>query len=187
MFDNTLHHICSALAARIHNFCSNNRNVCHFNFHIVVLQDNAGQMCVELVVLMPIILVVILISYNVGMYCNLCSRFDRCAREAILVQGVAPAGEQSAQHACEEIQNQLQASMDTELCDIEVQNDALHADPSRPLSYAVSPLLTRYTCTMKYKPWPSSFVCAGVAFSPQAYVEHKKSLVVDRFRAGVLV
>ena len=62
-----------------------------------------------------------------------------------------------------------------------------HADPSRPLSYAISPLLTRYTCTMKYKPWPSSFVCAGVAFSPQAYVEHKKSLVVDRFRAGVLV
>lgn len=187
MFGNTLNHICSAIAVRMHDLCSNNRNVCRFNSHYSVLQDNTGQMCVELVVLMPIILVVILISYNVGMYCNLCSRFDRCAQEAILVQGVAPAGEQSAQHACEEIQNQLRAAMDTDLCDIEVQNDALHADPSRPLSYAISPLLTRYTCTMKYKPWPSSFVCAGVAFSPRAYIEHKKSLVVDRFRAGALV
>lgn len=187
MFGNALHHIYSALAVRIYKLGINNQNVCRFNFHLAVLQDNTGQMCIELVVLMPIILVVILISYNVGMYCNLCSRFDRCAQEAILVQGVAPAGEQSAQHASEEIQNQLRAAMDTELCDIEVQNDALHADPSRPLSYAISPLLTRYTCTMKYKPWPSSFVCAGVAFSPQAYVEHKKSLVVDRFRAGALV
>ena len=114
MFGNTLHHICSAIAVRMHDLCSNNRNVCRFNSHYSVLLDNTGQMCVELVVLMPIILVVILISYNVGMY-------------------------------------------------------------------------TRYTCTMKYKPWPSSFVCAGVAFSPQAYVEHKKSLVVDRFRAGALV
>ena len=187
MFGNTSRHICSAIAVRMHDLCSNNRNVCRLDSYIVALQDNTGQMCVELVVLMPIILVVILISYNVGMYCNLCSRFDRCAQEAILVQGVAPAGEQSAQHACEEIQNQLRAAMDTDLCDIEVQNDALCTDPSRPLSYAVSPLLSRYTCTMKYKPWPSSFVCVGVAFSPQAYVEHKKSLVVDRFRAGVLV
>ena len=40
---------------------------------------------------------------------------------------------------------------------------------------------------MKYKPWPLSFVLAGTELSFDVGLEHKKSLVVDRFRPRVVM
>ena len=57
----------------------------------------------------------------------------------------------------------------------------------RGLTFPVSPLLTTYTCTLRYRPWPGSFVIAGVAFRPPVALRHTKTLVVDRFRPGVVV
>ena len=56
--------------------------------------DTQGQICVEFAALMPVVIVVMLIAYNIVCYVQLCSKFDRCARDAIAVLGVSPPGKQ---------------------------------------------------------------------------------------------
>ena len=55
------------------------------------------------------------------------------------------------------------------------------------ITFPLSPLLATYTCTLRYRPWPGSFVIAGVPFRPPVALTHERTLVVDRYRPGVVV
>lgn len=55
------------------------------------------------------------------------------------------------------------------------------------IEFPVSPLLTRYTCTLVYHPWPSAFTIAGVSYRSPVGLRHTRELVVDRYRGGVVV
>ena len=73
-------------------------------------------------------------------------------------------------------------------CEVSVGASGASAHSSgRGLRFPVSPLLTTYTCTLRYRPWPHSFVIAGVAFSPPVALTHERTLTVDRFKPGVVV
>lgn len=159
------------------------------SFHnriVHLLSGHSGQMSVELAVVLPIVIAAILVCYNAGRYLMLCAQFDRLAQNAVIVHGVAPSGEQSVDHAVAEIQQEITKELPHQLVSVEVEAGAPERDASRPLTFFISPLLTRYTCVMKYKPWPLSFACAGVSLSFDLGIEHKKSLVVDRFRTKVV-
>ena len=146
-----------------------------------------GQMAVELAALIPVIVVVALTAYNLMRYVELCAVFDRVALDAVISQGVAPAGEQEAHAAASAVQACIAETIASSACTVEVSVSSPHegSQPGR-LSILISPLLTRYTCTLHFRPWPSAFVLAGVVYDSPVTLVHTRSLVVDRFRPGVV-
>lgn len=147
-----------------------------------------GQMAVELAVMMPVAIVVALVVFNLCRFIEACATFDRVSVDAVVFQGVSPPGEQSVLNSAVEVRSAIEAALAMSSCEVLVEVSG--AEPVRMgtgLTFPVSPLLTTYTCTLLYKPWPSSFVLAGVPFGPPVRLTHKRTLVIDRFRPGVVV
>lgn len=147
-----------------------------------------GQMAVELAVLVPVIVVVALIVFNLCRFVEACAAFDRIAPDAVISHGVSPAGEQSALASAGSVKACIEKALASARCEVSVT--VAGAEPvafGRGLTFPVSPLLTTYTCTLNYHPWPGSFVIAGVPFSPPVTLRHVRTLVVDRYRPGVVV
>ena len=137
-------------------------------------------MAVELAVLIPVIVVVALIVYNLASFATRCASFDRVACQAITSVGVSGnnAGTRSVAEGVrlailQTLDENRNGSWDVEVtCSREaplVQSGVL----------SLCPALNRFTCTFVMKPWPSSFVMAGVAFEPPLALRHECSLVVD--------
>lgn len=148
-----------------------------------------GQMTVEMAVLVPVCIVVALVVLNLCRFVEACATFDRVALDAVISQGVSPPGEQSASSAASAVKACIEEALAMRDCEVVVtaSGPGEASGPARGLGFAVSPLLTTYTCTLRYRPWPSSFVLAGIAFSPPVALTHTRTLVVDRFRPRVVV
>ncbi|MEE8723893.1 MAG: hypothetical protein SOI23_03895 [Atopobiaceae bacterium] len=148
----------------------------------------SGQMAVELAVLLPVVIVVALIDYNLMRFVGACAAFDHVAFEQIVAQGVSPRGD-AREPAVDEIRVQIEQALQMKSCEVEVTAERMVASPGRSegLTFPISPLLTRFTCTLSYHPWPSSFVVAGVSFRAPFALVHSRALVVDRYRGGVVV
>lgn len=147
-----------------------------------------GQMVVELAVVLPVCIVVALVVFNLCRFVEACATFDRVAPDAVIAQGVSPAGEQSSLSAAGQVQSSIQSALDMSTCEVSVQLSGAPQDVAGPgIGFSVSPLLTTFTCTLRYRPWPGSFVIAGVVFSPPVALTHTRTLVVDRYRPGVVV
>lgn len=152
-----------------------------------IMADNRGQMAVELAVLMPVVVVVALVVYNLGRFTSLCASFDRISMDAVLSQGVAPSGSQTHLVAIDSVRSRIIESLDAgDSCDVDVSADRLGGDGLAG-DLSVLPRLTRFTCTLTYRPWPSSFVLAGVEYDAPIALRHSRSLVVDRFSPGVVM
>lgn len=149
--------------------------------------NESGQMAVELAVLMPVCIVVALVVFNLCRFLGLCAVFDRASLDAINACGVAGEGEQSVQACEEEIRSRLVSAMGNEdVCSIDVRAEGVTGGETTAV-FVISPLLTRYTCELKYRPWPSSISIAGVSGGVPWALRHERSLVVDRFRPGVVI
>ena len=147
-----------------------------------------GQMAIELAVMIPVCIVVALVSYNLCRFIEACATFDRIALDAIVSQGVSPPGEQSALASTGAVRACIEDALAMPSCEVEVGVSG--AEPvalGRGLTFPVSPLLATYTCTLRYRPWPSSFVIAGVSMGAPLVLTHERTLTVDRFRPGVVV
>ncbi len=149
----------------------------------------SGQMVVELAVLVPVVIVIALTVLNLMQFVCLCATFDRVALDAIVSQGVAPAGMQVEGVATEEVASCIREALASPRCEVSVQASSARQGGAggEGLTFPVSPLLTRFTCTLRYVPWPSSFVLVGVAYQSPVALVHERELVVDRFRAGVVL
>ncbi len=149
--------------------------------------SESGQMAVELAVLMPVIIVVALVVYNLARFMGYCATFDRVSLDAVLTQGVSPPGDQTEFVAREAVRGAIEWSLDASgTCEVEVAAEPVRRTrESVPIT--VSPLLTRFRCTLLYRPWPRSLAIAGVAFDMPLALRHERTLVVDRFRSGVVV
>ena len=150
------------------------------------LRDVRGQATVELAVLMPLVLVCALAIFNLLRFVEACAVFDRVALDAVVTQGVAPAGEQSLVSSVEAVRSGLaEAFADMPSCEIEVRASKLSEEEGASL--AVNPFLTRFVCTLRFYPWPLSFSIAGIDARIPVFLTHERSLVVDRFRSGVVI
>lgn len=155
---------------------------------VPVGRSQRGQMVVELAVMIPVVIVVGLVVYNLGRFVEACATFDRVALDAVISQGVSPSGEQSALSSSGQVRACIEEALDMRSCEVSVAVSG--AEPSATghgLTFPVSPLLATYTCTLRYRPWPGSFVMAGVAFRPPVALTHVRTLTVDRYRPGVVV
>lgn len=148
---------------------------------------DTGQMAVELAVLMPVALVVALVVFNLCRFIQLCAVFDRVSYDAMASIGTSPSGELSTASAADQIASRVRETLGhDDLCSVEVRAEAVSSGGSQAV-FVISPLLTRYTCELSYRPWPSSVVIAGVSAGTPLALHHERSLVVDRFRSGVVM
>lgn len=147
----------------------------------------SGQMAVELAVLMPVVIVVALIVYNLGRFVCLCATFDRVAADAIVSQGVSPSGEQTRSAAEEAVRACIEDALDApDTCMVEVDAEPASRSGGDGL-LSMTGLLTRFRCRLLYRPWPSSRTFAGVPYEAPLVLRHECTLVVDRYRPGVVV
>lgn len=144
-------------------------------------RGEAGQMTVELAVLLPVCLAVALIVANLMLFVEACAVFDRVARDAVLVEGVSPAGEQSVTNAVGEVEGSIERALGREsTCSVSVSASVVGAGAG------VSPLLTTYRCTLEWHPWPQGLSIAGVPLGTPPSLRHDVELTVDRYRSGVV-
>lgn len=154
-------------------------------------REGSGQMTVELAVLTPVVIVVALIVFNLVRFMSLCASFDRISLDAVVSHGIAPAGEQSRAAAVDEVRACIEQAMGSDLVEVEVvaRDVDARADTrdGQELKFPVSPLFTSFSCTLSYHPWPRIGSLAGVSLGTPVTLVHERTLVVDRFRAGVVV
>ena len=152
------------------------------------LVGERGQMCVEMAVLLPVTLVIALAVLNLARYAELCARFDRVALDAVVACGASPSGAGDASSSSVQVEARIQeAFADVDRLEVSVTSSEVGRLSGADATFSILPTLTRYTCEMRLSPWPSSFAIAGVSLGPPARLVHRRSLVVDRFRAGVVV
>ena len=150
-------------------------------------RDRSGQMVVELAVVVPVAIVVALVVLNLMGFIEACAAFDQVALDAVVAHGVAPAGEQTQVASVEEVRAALAEGLGREdTCEVEVSAEGVSPGASGG-SFVISPLLTRYTCTLYYHPWPRLLRMPGITFEAPLSLRHERQLVVDRYRPGVVV
>ena len=52
---------------------------------------------------------------------------------------------------------------------------------------SVAAVETRYTCTMVFRPWPRELRLPGITYVAPLELRHERTLVIDRYRPGVVV
>ena len=148
-------------------------------------REERGQMTVELAVMVPVAIVVGLIIWNLLTFVELCAQFDRVSHAAIVTQAVSPAGADPRASSILAVRESIERAMPPGSCEVEVRAEAV-SRLGGATTFDIGPALTRVTCTLRYRPRPSAFSIAGVSFSPPFELVHERSLVVDRFRSGVV-
>lgn len=149
---------------------------------------DSGQMTVELAAMLPVIIVVALIVYNLAKYAEVCSTFDRISLDAAVSHGASPSGTQSRGAAVSEIEGVIRKALNSSTCDVTVSaSDAASAVERDGLSFPLSPLLTTYRCTLTFHPWPTTISVAGVGYAAPISLRHERTITVDRFRPGVVI
>lgn len=152
-----------------------------------LLGDSRGQMTVELAVLVPPAIVVALIVYNLMCFIDACAAFDRLSLDAVVAHGVAPSGTQAQDTAASEVESAIASALGRESsCEVNVSVEDVDSGESAS-SFAVSPLLRRFVCTLTFKPWPRYLRMPGITLEAPLALSHERSLVIDRYRPGVVV
>lgn len=146
--------------------------------------EQGGQMTVELAVTLPVVIVVALVIYNLGRFVQLCAAFDQVSLDAMVSQGVSPPGDQTTLSATGAIRSVVRAALPGD--DFDVQVAAGASSEGDGASFTLAPHLVRYRCTLVYRPWPRSLVIAGVRMGTPLRLRHERTIVVDRFRSGVV-
>lgn len=146
-----------------------------------------GQMAVELMVVMPVVVALAIVALDCMVYFGDCARFDRVAGEAVRLHGASPSSaEYGASESLGEIQQEISRGMgNPSRLSFAVSCDgALVSGISEPGSIgSYLPQPRTYTCTLSFTPWP----LASGAFGVQSiHMSHGKSYVVDPYRPGVI-
>ncbi len=151
------------------------------------LAGASGQMCVEAAIVLPVVLVCALIVYNLMLFIDVCAAFDRISLNAVVTQGVAPSGEQGIAASVRAVEEAIASSLGREAnCEVEVTAQKLD-EPASNSAFVISPFLTRFTCTLRFRPWPRLMRMPGITLEAPLCLVHERTLVVDRFRPGVVV
>jgi hypothetical protein len=144
-------------------------------------------MTVELAVLLPVVIVIGLVVVNLMEFVDACAAFDRLCDDVVIAQGVSPSGEQTQMASVEAVRSELSSALGRErYCSVEVSATKLSEDEEAG-SLSESPLLTRYTCTLVFRPWPRSVRLPGISYEAPFTLTHERTLVVDRYRPGVVL
>lgn len=153
-----------------------------------LMRDRSGQMTVELAATVPVMLVMAFTIANLMGFVEACAAFDRIAPAVVASYGVSASGEYTADAQAGRIRDEIVRELARgRTCEVEVSPEQRGRFTAPGATFSIGPSFTRYVCTLRYRPWPHSFVIAGVAFDMPAFLRHESSLVVDRYRPGVVI
>lgn len=147
--------------------------------------ETSAQAMVEMAVVLPTLLVLALIVYNLMLYAAAVVRFDRVAADVVMAQGVSPAGGEEAADAVEAVEGELARAMGDYPVEVSVSCDEEGTESAAMLSLVGA--LHTYRCTMRFSPWPSGLSIAGVRLGAPAVLEHERAVTVDPWRPGVVM
>lgn len=165
----------------------------------LALTDRANQRCglageeraqatVEMAVVVPVLLVLALIVYNIMLFVVATARFDRIAPDIVAAHAVAPSGESngSTDDSVSVIESQIEGAMAGYDVEIEVTCTEGGASSGDDLLTLIGGLRT-YRCSMRMRPWPSSLSIAGVDLGAPVALAHHRDVTVDPWRPGVVM
>ena len=143
-----------------------------------------AQATVEAAIVLPILIALALITYNLMMYCSMCARFEKVATTSTIACAVSPASQQRDGDIEDEITAAIIDAMGSYPAKVTVvtQNGAQQAETMMELIGAPNV----YTVTLAYTPWPSSFQIAGVSVQVPIELTHEVVVTVDPWRPGIV-
>lgn len=151
------------------------------------VREEVAQATVEMAVVTPVLIVLALVVYNVMTFVSATARFDRVAPDIVIAHAISPEGDGTGSlvDASERIKDHLEEAMGNYDVEIEVageDGDGTRGDGSISLDAG----LRTYTCSMKFKPWPTGLTIAGVPLGAPAFLAHERTVTVDPWRPGVV-
>lgn len=153
----------------------------------IAIQEEGAQATVEMAVVVPVMIVMAMIVYNLAVFMAATARFDRVAPDIVLAHGVAPVSDNGeASEGVSAVATQLEQAMEGYDVEIEVECQSEGEQEGAPLLGLVGSLRT-YRCVMRYQPWPSGLSIAGVSMGAPVALMHERSVTVDPWRPGVIM
>ena len=139
-------------------------------------------------VVVPVLLVLALIVYNIMLFVAATARFDRIAPDIVAAHAVSPSGESdgSTDDSVGVIESQIEGAMAGYDVEIEVTCTEGGASSGDDLLTLIGGLRT-YRCSMRMRPWPSSLSIAGVDLGAPVALAHHRDVTVDSWRPGVVM
>lgn len=141
-----------------------------------LLRDERGQMTVELVVVLPVVIVVAAIAVNALAFFSTCAEFDRAGRNAVRLCAASPAYEQGVDQSAALVESMVEEAIGLENAEVSV---ATSQDAQGH---------TAFELTLRYRPTLFGLglkdEVLGVALPA---LEHASSLVVDVYKPGMLL
>lgn len=151
------------------------------------IAEKRAQMFVEAAVVFPVALVIALIGVNVFWFLEAVTAFDRISFDAVIVRACSPGSNQTIAQSDKDIEALIVQSLSQhKRIELEVHSRSLAQDERGKYHFSLAPHLREYTCTLRYKPWPTRISIAGVHADPPAFLQRTKSIVVDPYRSGVV-
>lgn len=150
--------------------------------------EERAQATVEMAVVVPVLLVLALIVYNIMLFVAATARFDRIAPDVVAAHAVSPSGESdgSTDDSVGVIESQIEGAMAGYDVEIEVTCTEGGASSGDDLLTLIGGLRT-YRCSMRMRPWPSSLSIAGVDLGAPVALAHHRDVTVDPWRPGVVM
>lgn len=158
------------------------------NHRCSLVGEERAQATVEMAVVVPVLLVLALIVYNIMLFVAATARFDRIAPDIVAAHAVSPSGESdgSTDDSVGVIESQIEGAMAGYDVEIEVTCTEGGASSGDDLLTLIGGLRT-YRCSMRMRPWPSSLSIAGVDLGAPVALAHHRDLTVDPWRPGVVM
>lgn len=140
------------------------------------LRSDSGQMTVELMVVLPVVIVIAVIAVNALTFFSTCAEFDRVGRNAVRVCAASPAYGQELSQSAALVETAVSDELDLPNADVSVsvRQDALgHAAFDLALSYRP----TLFGLGLKDEVF-------GVSLPA---LRHTTCLVIDVYKPGMLL
>lgn len=150
--------------------------------------EERAQATVEMAVVIPVLLVLALIVYNIMLFVAATARFDRIAPDIVAAHAVSPSGESdgSTDDSVGVIESQIEGAMAGYDVEIEVTCTEGGTSSGDDLLTLIGGLRT-YRCSLRMRPWPSSLSIAGVDLGAPVALAHHRDVTVDPWRPGVVM
>ena len=143
---------------------------------ICAIGRSSGQMTVEFVAALPVLLAVAAVSVNALTFFGWCAAFDDDFRDSVRVYAASPAYGQGVGDTCAFIERALDERLDAENVSVSVS------------AHGVSAGHTSFSATLEYMPTLFGLglksEVMGVALPK---LSHTEELVVDCYKPGVLL
>jgi hypothetical protein len=152
------------------------------------MTEAKGQMAMELLVVMPVVLVLAVIAIDMMVYLGDCARFDRVSSQHVLVHAASPSAvEYDASTMVSLMEADIIHSMDSVgRCEVAVSAGggvfSTGSEAGSLLSFVPQPQI--FICTLSCVPWPFQNTLFG--FTPPSFT-HTRKYVVDPYRSGVVL